>query len=210
MFKSKKYIVTGIGTDVGKTVASAVLCTALNANYWKPVQAGTEPMTDTERVRGLIPEHLKCFEEHLVLQTPMSPHAAADLEGEHLEIGEIEVPHTLMNLIIEGAGGVMVPLNDTHHYLDLFRLWGYPVIVVIRHYLGSINHSLMTINTLQNAQVPIAGIVYSGEKHPSSESVIESMTGINVLARIPEMDPVDTKGVQDIAEAIKSDLEFLK
>lgn len=210
MFKSKKYIVTGIGTDVGKTVASAILCTALNANYWKPVQAGTEPMTDTERVRSLIPEHLKCFEEHLVLQTPMSPHAAADLEGEHLEIREIQTPHTLMNLIIEGAGGVMVPLNDTHHYLDLFKLWGYSVIIVIRHYLGSINHSLMTINTLQNAQVPIAGIVYSGERHPSSESVIESMTGINVLARIPEMDQVDAEQIQNIAEAIKSDLEFLK
>ena len=210
MIESKKYIVTGIGTDIGKTVVSAVLCTALNANYWKPVQAGTEPMTDTQRIKSLIPEHLKCFEEHMVLRTPMSPHAAAEIDGKRLEIGGIKPPPTLMNLIIEGAGGLMVPLNDTHHYLDLLRKWGYPVIVVIRHYLGSINHSLMTINTLQNAEVPIAGIVYSGEPHLSSESVIESMTGIKVIARIPEMDEVNASGVKGIAEAIEAELNFLK
>src|SRR5690606_8553252 len=146
--KMKTYFITGISTDVGKTIASAISTECLEADYWKPIQAGDLDNSDSHKGRRLVSNSKSKFHSNsYALNTPMSPHAAAEIDGVSIETSKIISPKTKHNLVIEGAGGLLVPINDTQTIIDLIKP-NYKVIVVSRHYLGSINHTLLTVNAL--------------------------------------------------------------
>ena len=180
----QKYIITGIGTEVGKTVVSAIVAESLRANYWKPVQAGDLNHSDSMKVDNWT-DNVNVMDERHCLKTPMSPHAAAEIDGVRIASHDFQIPD-VEPLVIEGAGGLMVPLNESGlTYLDLFQKWNLPVILVSRHYLGSINHTLMSIDALKQRSIPIKGIIFVGDEHPTTESIILKTTGIALIARIP-------------------------
>ncbi len=201
----KKYFITGISTEVGKTVASAIVTEALEADYWKPVQAGELDNSDTHKVRNLISNRKSIFHNNAyALETPMSPHAAAEIDGVSIELKSVQEPETDNNLVVEGAGGLLVPLNDTDTILDLIKP-DYKVIVVSRHYLGSINHSLLTINLLKEKGFDVS-IIYSGEEHKTTESIIEKMTGVRVIGRIDEEPYFDQNVIMEYADLFRGRL----
>lgn len=189
-----KLFVTGIGTDVGKTIASAIITEALEADYWKPIQAGDLDHSDSLKIEKFISNSkTKIHESSYNLTTPASPHWAAELDGITINLAKIKTPKTSNHLIIEGAGGVLVPLNNHDCIVDLIQP-DYQVVLVSRHYLGSINHTLLTIEALQNRNIKIAGIIFSGDENIATESLILSKTKINFLGRI-ETEPYFDKNV---------------
>jgi len=182
----QKIVISGIGTDVGKTVVSAIVAEYFKASYWKPVQSGDLENSDSVKVKRLT-ENVTVLKEKYKLTEPLSPHESARIDNVTIDINNFSIPEVNTNLIIEGAGGLMVPFNyDGDVYLDLFEKWNLPVIVVSRNYLGSINHTLLTVNALKQRNIPILGIIFSGESNQASEKVILAATKINCLARIPE------------------------
>ena len=184
----KPIFVTGIGTEVGKTVVSAILVEALRADYWKPIQVGDLDETDTERVRKLLSNrHSFLHPETVRLRTSASPHAAARREGKEIHLGMFSIPKTASTgrpLVIEGAGGVLVPLNETHCMVDLIERLHCETVVVSKHYLGSINHTLLTVEALERRGIEILGLVFNGEENADTESLILSKTGVPLLGRI--------------------------
>jgi dethiobiotin synthetase len=204
-----KLFITGIGTDVGKTITSAIITEALEADYWKPVQAGDLHFSDSHKLQSLLSNsNTKIHPNSYALQTPASPHYAADIDGITIDIQKITTPKTNNHLVIEGAGGLFVPLNATATILDLIQP-DYKVIVVSRHYLGSINHTLLTIEALQNRKISIAGIVFSGDENPATESIILSKTGVNVIGRIDNEPYFDQNVIAYYAEKFKENLQHL-
>lgn len=204
---SRQYIITGIGTDVGKTVVSAILAQALEASYWKPVQAGDLDHSDSIKVNNWTDDTVTVLHESFRLTEPMSPHAAALIDGVKIEMESIVFPEIKGNFIVEGAGGVMVPVNDDGLlYIDLFKSWGLPVIVVSRHYLGSINHTLLTIDALKTRNISIEGIIFVGPENSGTESIIKKVTGVKVIARIPIVDEVNTSFIQEQAVILKNNI----
>lgn len=188
----RKIFVTGIGTDVGKTFMCAVLTEALKADYWKPVQCGTEPVTDSQLVKRLLTNTIsKVYPEVYCFKQPVSPHAAGESEGIRIDLKKIVLPETNNPvLIIEGAGGLMVPLNDTDIIADMISHLDAEVIVVSRFYLGSINHTLLTCSELKRRNIPVTGIVFNGEFNKSSADIILKQTGLKLLGAIAnEMNP---------------------
>lgn len=188
----KKYFITGIGTDVGKTVVAAILTEALEADYWKPVQAGELEFSDTIKVQYLISNSKTVFhQEAYQLTEPVSPHAAAKIDELEIELDKIQIPQTDNNLIVEGAGGLMVPLNDNHLMIDLIQKLDLEVILVSQNYLGSINHTLLSIEVLKAKGIKIAGIIFNGEKNETTESYILKYTGIKYLGAVSQHSTVD-------------------
>ncbi len=199
------YFITGISTDVGKTIVSAILVEALQADYFKPIQAGELHNCDTQKVQRLVSNAKSVFHPNsYALQTPMSPHAAAELDKISVDLKKIKRPKTKNNLVIEGAGGLMVPLNNSETILDLIQPKD-KVIVVSRHYLGSINHTLLTINTLQTKGFDLA-LIYSGDEHKSTESIIKKMTGVSVIGRINDEPYFDKNVIKEYAENFRDKL----
>jgi dethiobiotin synthetase len=189
----QKLFVSGIGTEVGKTVVSAILVEAMKANYWKPVQAGDLDNTDTMKVRQWTSQGRVFYAEGYRLQSPMSPHAAAQAEGLHIDLECLSLPDHQGPLVVEGAGGLLVPLNDHDLMLDLITLLQIPVVLVSRHYLGSINHTLLSVFALQTRKIPIAGIIFNGETNEATESYILKYTQVPCLAKLgeePEITPL--------------------
>lgn len=206
----KGVFVTGIGTEIGKTVASAILTEALEADYWKPVQSGDLDYTDTMKVRRWISNaKTKFHPETHRLHTPMSPHAAAEIDGVQITLDRFHLPETDNFLLAEGAGGLMVPLNDRDCIIDLIGHLGLPVVLVSRHYLGSINHTLLSIEALQRRNIPIAALIFNGKEHPTTESVIQRMSGVEALARIEEIEQVDKDSIQKEATRLRDQLSKL-
>ncbi len=204
----KTYFITGISTEVGKTVASAIVTEALKADYWKPVQAGDLDNCDTKKVKRLVSNNKTKFHSNaFALNTPMSPHAAAEIDNVSVEVSKIKRPKTINNLVIEGAGGLLVPINDSETISDLIKPDD-KVIVVSRHYLGSINHSLLTINALKNKGFNVA-VIFSGNEHPTTESIIKKMTGVTIIGRINEEPYFDQNVVKEYAEVFRENLEKL-
>lgn len=204
----QKIFVTGISTEVGKTIASAIITEALEADYWKPVQAGELDNTDSHKVARLISNnktviHPSSYE----LKTPMSPHAAAEIEGVSIDRFHITEPQTDNHLVIEGAGGLLVPLNEEDTMFDII-MPSYKVIVVSRHYLGSINHSLLTINWLQQKGYDVS-VLFSGDANPHTENIILHKTGVSLIGRIDEEDQFNKNVVKRYAEKFKHILETL-
>ena len=204
-----KYFITGIGTDVGKTVVSAIVVEALQADYWKPVQAGELSHSDTHSVQELISNSKSVMHGHsYALKTPMSPHASAEIDGIAIDLKHIIAPETENNLVIEGAGGLLVPLNENETILDIIKS-DYKVIVVSRHYLGSINHSLLTLSQLRAKGIEVAGIIFNGPVHASTEGIIKEMGKVKEIGRIDEEAFVDKTVINKYAKLFKSRLEAL-
>ena len=194
--KAAQFVITGTDTDVGKTIFAAALTGALKANYWKPVQAGIKDGTDTKSVKmlsGLPDEHI--LTEAYCLNTPCSPHLAAEIDAVEIDLERLNPPATERTLIIEGAGGALVPINRQITYADIFARWQIPTIIVARTALGTINHSLMTIEALRSRNVPIHGIAFIGEEVPDSQSTICAMGGVKSLGRLPMIDPLNSKTI---------------
>lgn len=187
------YFVTAIGTDSGKTLVSAIVCKALQADYWKPVQAGLPG--DTETVRALLGDGgSKIHSETFVFKTPASPHAAAALENVKISLEDFKLPNHTNDLVIEGAGGCLVPLNDSDFVIDLAEKFKAQVILVSNLYLGSINHTLMTYEVLKLRRLPVKGIIFNGSHNWESERIILHHTGLRCLLHIGE-EPVINKKV---------------
>ena len=201
-----KLFITGISTDVGKTIASAIIVEALQADYWKPIQAGDLEHSDTHKVQSLVSNTQSHFHSNsYALQTPASPHLAAAKDGITIDLNQIQEPETTNHLVVEGAGGILVPLNDTQSVADLIQS-DYKVIVVSRHYLGSINHTLLTIESLQNRGIQVAGIIFSGDENSSTESIILSRTAVPCLGRIAQEPYFDTNVISEYADAFRVSL----
>jgi dethiobiotin synthetase len=181
------YFISGIGTNIGKTIVSAILTEALEADYWKPIQAGDLENSDTNKVKKLVSNKKSVFhKEAYCLTQPMSPHAAAKIDGIEINLNDIKPPTTNNNLIIEGAGGLMVPLNDNTLIIDLIEKIPTEVILISQNYLGSINHTLLSIESLQTRNINIKGIIFNGEENTDSEQFILSHTKVNCLGRIKQ------------------------
>jgi len=199
----KKYFITGISTEVGKTIASAIITEALEADYWKPIQSGDLHFSDTDKVRKLVSNSKSVFHSNsYALKTPMSPHASAEIDGIRINLHEIKEPNTKNDLVIEGAGGLLVPLNDTDTIFDLIEP-EYKVIVVSRHYLGSINHTLLTVHLLKEKGLDVS-IIFSGDEHPTTESIIKKITQVPVIGRIDDEPYFDQNVIKEYAEKFKA------
>lgn len=188
---NRTIVVTGTDTDVGKTVFAAALTQAIGATYWKPVQAGLSDGTDRDTVARLaaLPSE-RLLPEAYRLATPCSPHLAAELDGVEIDPARLAPPTVPGPLVIEGAGGALVPVTRDLLYADLFARWGHPVVIVARTGLGTINHSLLTIEALRARGVPILGIAFCGEAVPDSEATIASLGGVARLGRLPRLEPL--------------------
>ncbi|MFN4121967.1 MAG: dethiobiotin synthase [Flavobacteriales bacterium] len=205
----KRFFLTGIGTDVGKTITAAILAQALKAEYWKPVQAGSLEFTDTMRVKSLVSEPDCIFHNEVYrLQQPMSPHAAAELEGIDIELSDFKPLHNHKTIIIEGAGGLLVPINYRELIIDLIPMIADEVILVSRNYLGSINHTLLSAFALKQREIPVRGIIFNGAPNYYTEKVILDQTGYKPLAHIPELEDISRVSVAQIAATI--DVELFK
>ena len=186
---SRTIVVTGTDTDVGKTVFAAALAAALGATYWKPVQAGLEEGGDGEAVRRLGVAHV--LPEAYRLTTPCSPHRAAAIDGVRIDPDRLALPAVEGPLVVEGAGGALVPLSDDLLYADLFARWGVPVVLVARTALGTINHSLLSIEALRARGVPILGVAFNGEPVEDSEATIARIGAVRRLGRLARLERLD-------------------
>lgn len=196
MSKPQHIFVTGIGTDVGKTVASAILTEALEADYWKPIQSGDLENSDSHKIQRLISNNRTVIHpEQFTFKTPASPHAAAAIENVTIDMNNIKVPETTNQLLIEGAGGLMVPLNQQDMMVDLIAHCEAQVILVSRNYLGSINHTLLSIKLLEQKKIPVLGIIFNGPKSEATEQVILDYTNIKYLGSIEEHEEIDRQVV---------------
>ena len=194
------FFVTGTDTDVGKTVVSAWLLAHLDACYWKPVQAGTEPETDTQTVRRLaeLPED-RIVPEAYVLKEPMAPHEAARREGISIDMAKLIGPQDDRLLIVEGAGGLLVPLNEQDYVIDLIEDLNLPVILVARSTLGTINHTLLSLEALRRRGLVVAGVVINGPESPHNRAAIERYGKTQVIVEIPQLDTVTRSALRQIA-----------
>lgn len=194
--------VTGTDTEVGKTVVAAWLVIALEADYWKPIQSGLDDETDTAAVRRLtaLPAerfHASAYE----LEAPLSPHESARLEGRHIELDAFDLPASPRALVVEGAGGVLVPLNEGTLMTDLMARLGLPVLLVSRTTLGTINHTLLSLEALRRRGLDVAGVVMNGPPNAANRRAIEDYGQVRVLAEFPELDPLNEETLAAMAEA---------
>jgi dethiobiotin synthetase len=188
---TRTLVVTGTDTGIGKTVYASGLVGALGGHYWKPIQAGTDPEGDAQtaaQLSGLAPDRI--LPEAYRLATPASPHLAARLDGVAIDPARLALPKVEGPLVVEGAGGVLVPITETFSMADLFALWGARVILCARTGLGTINHSLLSIEALKARDVPLLGIAFIGEAHEENERVIPLISGVPSLGRLPLLDPL--------------------
>lgn len=202
-------VVTGTDTNVGKTVFAAGLTGLLRGTYWKPIQAGLEDETDTETVRrltGLGSSHF--LPEAWRLKLPASPHLAAESEGLELEAGALELPAAQGPLIVEGAGGLMVPLNRRTLYIDVFARWRAPVVLCARTSLGTLNHTLLSLEALQRRRIPVLGVALIGEPHADNERTLAELSFAPLLGRLPQLDPLTPASLRAAFAAAFSPASF--
>lgn len=186
------FIVTGTDTGVGKTVVSAMLVAGLGASYWKPIQAGTDGGTDTKRVADLSGAGTdKILQETYCLSVPASPHFAAEQDSIAIDLESLEVPAVSGPLIVEGAGGLMVPITRSTLQIDMFAGWDLPVILCARTSLGTINHTLLSLAVLHDWEIPIHGIIFVGDENADSQKTIVEMGGVRALGRLPHLDALN-------------------
>jgi dethiobiotin synthetase len=192
-----RFVVTGTDTGIGKTVFSAALAAALGGYYWKPVQSGLEEETDSQTVSrlGCLPPE-RILPEAYRLKTPASPHLAARLDNVEIAPETLAPPLTDTPLIIEGAGGLLVPLTEHHVFADVFARWRIPVILCARTGLGTINHTLLSLEALRNRSIPIFGVTFIGEEQIETQRIIAAMGQVRVLGRLPPLDPLTPEHLQ--------------
>lgn len=187
-------IVSGTDTGIGKTIFSAALTQALQGSYWKPVQSGLEEETDSEAVRRLAP-NCPVLPEQWRFQLPASPHLSAQAEGVEIDPAALTIPHCDRPLVVEGAGGLMVPLTRKQTYLDVFTCWQQPVILCARTQLGTINHSLLSLEALRNRNIPVLGVAFIGHAHEDSEGIICELGNTRRLGRLPVLDDLNPQSL---------------
>jgi dethiobiotin synthetase len=199
----KGVFITGIDTEVGKTAVSAIVAQALGADYWKPVQCGDLRHSDAMRVAACV-AHPTCVihPERYRLAQPRSPHAAAKAEGLRIELDDFALPSCANFLVVEGAGGLMTPLNEQDCMIDLIARLSLPVVLVSRHYLGSINHSLLSLEALHDRGIPLAGLIFNGPEDPDTETAIERIGKVKALGRVALMPALDRASVAEAARAL--------
>ena len=189
---SRGIVVAGTDTGIGKTVFAAGLADLLGASYWKPIQSGLDSETDSQavaRLGGLSGDRI--LPEHYRLKTPVSPHQAAAIDGARIDAAALDVPDTGGRpLVIEGSGGLMVPLDRATLYIDIFARWHLPVVLCARTALGTINHSLLSIEALRLRKIEPLGIAFIGEANPESERAICEIGGVRRLGRLPRITPL--------------------
>jgi dethiobiotin synthetase len=186
------FVVTGTDTGIGKTVVAAMLTLALDGCYWKPIQSGTDGGTDRQRVKALtlLPDE-RMLPERYLLSRPLSPHRAAELDGTAIDIGELSLPRPPRTLIVEGAGGLMVPVSRGTLLIDIFAGWRAPVVLCARTALGTINHTLLSIEALRSRHVPLHGLVFVGDDNPDNIRTIADFSGAHILGHVPLLDRID-------------------
>ena len=201
-----KLFITGISTDVGKTIASAIITEALDADYWKPVQAGDLEHSDSHKILSYISNDQSVIHENSYkLNTPASPHLAAEIDGITIDLKNIKEPKTKNHLVVEGAGGVLVPLNTNDFVIDLVQP-DYKIIIVSRHYLGSINHTLLTIEAIKNRGFTIAGIIFNGNENKATESLILNYSKLKFIGRINDEPYFDKNVISEYADLFRDNL----
>ncbi|MFI0846510.1 dethiobiotin synthase [Mesorhizobium sp. IMUNJ 23232] len=194
---TKRIVVTGTDTGIGKTVFSAGLTGLLDGFYWKPVQSGLDGETDSEvvkRLAGLPPERV--LPEAYRLKSPLSPHRSAEIDGVSIEATDLSLPVVPGPLVIEGAGGLMVPLNRRTRFIDIFEQWQLPVILCARTALGTINHTLLSIEALRAHSIPLIGVAFIGEEVADTQRTIVEFGGVAQLGRLPRLDPLTTDALR--------------
>ncbi len=201
--------IVGIHTGIGKTICSAILCQAIKADYWKPVQAGTLEQSDSIIVEQLVSKKITIHRETYRLHTPASPHYAADLEGITIQVSDCKLPDTEGHLIIETAGGLLSPLSSNCLNLDLIQKLKCPVVVISENYLGSINHTLLTLKVLKDAGIRVLGIVFNGEKNEASEEFILHYSGVPLLFSIPKFENVNAESIARFCDSILPQMRLL-
>lgn len=192
-----RFVVTGTDTGIGKTVFSAALAAALGGYYWKPVQSGLDEETDSQtvsRLGALPPERI--LPEAYRLKTPASPHLAARLDNVEIVPETLTPPLTDAPLVIEGAGGLLVPLTENHVFADVFARWRIPVVLCARTGLGTINHTLLSLEALRNRFIPILGVAFIGDEQAETQRIIAVMGQVWVLGRLPPLDPLTPESLQ--------------
>jgi len=199
--------ILGIHTGVGKTIASAVIAEAIDANYWKPVQAGIEER-DTDRVRQLLTDgNTRVHKESLMLSQPMSPHAAAAIDGVEIDYKKFQWPKTNKLLLVETAGGILSPMSANTTMADFVHYYQLSAILVAQNYLGSINHTLLSVEVLKNRGIHLLGIVMNGIANQSSETFIENYSSVPIVARIPHFEILDNSSIKQSAKLIQQSLQ---
>jgi dethiobiotin synthetase len=202
----KKILVAGIHTGIGKTICSAILCQSLAYDYWKPVQAGDLEASDTMFVQAHT-QNVRLHPERYRLQIPASPHFSAQKEGITIRKEDFVFPATQNGLIIETAGGIMSPLSENLLNLDLAEHLACPIVLVSKNYLGSINHTLLTINALQSRKLPILGIIFNGEANEASEKMILRYSGLPLLFSVPQFENLNPISLQKYAQELSEKLK---
>jgi len=197
----KEFFITGTDTGIGKTLVSGMMMSALDATYWKPIQAGLDEETDTEFVQRVSKaDPSRIIPERYRLETPMSPHAAADIDGVKISLNDFELPeYNTEHLIVEGAGGLIVPINWEHTVLDMIERLKLPVLLVARSSLGTVNHTLLSLKALRDRGIKVFGVALNGEKHPSNKETIERFGDLPVL----EIEPLREIDSESLYKAFK-------
>ncbi|MBL1406596.1 MAG: dethiobiotin synthase [Hyphomicrobiales bacterium] len=201
---SKSIIITGTDTDIGKTIFAAALTAALGATYWKPIQAGLAEETDSQLVERLSGQEI--LPEAYRLNTPASPHVAAEIDGLEIDLDKLQLPKISGALIVEGAGGLMVPVTRQTTYLNIFAKWKAPIVLCARTSLGTINHSLLSVFALKNAGCEILGIAFIGDENKDSEQTICEMGQVKRLGRLPRIADLNS---ENLSEAFNANFDIM-
>jgi dethiobiotin synthetase len=186
------FVITGIHTNIGKTLVSAVLLAGLEYDYWKPIQTGTATaLSDTQWLQNIFQNKICFHPERYILPLPASPNIAANEQNLNISLHDFTLPQTTNGILIEGAGGLLVPLNNHHLMIDLFQKFNLPIILVSNLYLGAINHTLLSVEALQTKKIPIHGIIFNQTEDFKAMKTIEHFSGIKNLGFIPELKTFD-------------------
>jgi len=204
----KVIAIMGIHTGIGKTIVSAILAEALRADYWKPVQAGDLQNSDSKKVGSLLSNTESIVHPEAVrLNHPLSPHEAARLDGVEINFESMAWPKTPRHLLVETAGGVMSPINHEATMVDFVSFYNLPVVLIVRHYLGSINHTLMSIDVLKRREINVLGLIISGHPNPASQSFISGYSPLPILAQLPELPVISASSVREAAHTHRPSLQ---
>lgn len=209
MDKRLRLFVTGIDTDIGKTVCSAILCKALGADYWKPVQCGNLEKTDSMQVKEWVSEpSLVVWPEQYCFSLPQSPHLAAASAGVKIDLNAFNLPANQRPLVIEGAGGVLVPLNDRDYIVDIALKFKAEVVVVSSHYLGSLNHTLLTLEALKNRGLTIRGLIFNGQRRDDLSQFLSHRTKLPILLNVDQHPQMNSLLISEYAHMLAKERFF--